>query len=563
MKDTQKNSDNVNVEDENKASNYSIKTSDNVGAASSCGRRKPKQEIVWYKKDTSPQYVQNKQINSSIKTTENSLTDIENMLSAKQRLQGTTNLPPTQEVAQNSSSHVLELSGVQKEKMDIDIFVAEYVGKICETAVTKRVKEKSQEVAKNFVTNVVSLAKNRVMECENPQSQEDVSFEEKDNTEPEKNDGCEACPSFSKVWKFSQVFAPDHAYEIPESLRIENSRLKGSEFDTCSNLQSKGDAQVENNSQSDETCNEVVESTSNSSLEESSFNSSIQSLEIYKPHTKKDSSLKNELDNELDTYFALKKGSINSKTLQEVNSEFKHPNNEQILANYQVDTNTKFDESALLLEDDGVTSVSCYTCANEVPVEGNEDSNKTESENGTDISNAVSVSGLGETKHVKESDSENSTSQNDESGFCKELNSEESETTKTDEKHATPSILTGDFSDNAVAKESNNVLAKKQEYGDRNELDFRRRPLYKRTVSESQASERRQWCSMEPGGEDLQETFHRFHFSCWPDSTAPKFVRSTSCPVVSEVSRILCSSLVNALRHSINLSQSLTLIKSY
>lgn len=563
MKDTQKNSDNVNVEDENKASNYSIKTSDNVGAASSCGRRKPKQEIVWYKKDTSPQYVQNKQINSSIKTTENSLTDIENMLSAKQGLQGTTNFPPTQEVAQNSSSHVLELSGVQKEKMDIDIFVAEYVGKICETAVSKRVKEKSQEVAKNFVTNVVSLAKNRVMECENPQSQEDVSFEEKDNTEPEKNDGCEACPSFSKVWKFSQVFAPDHAYEIPESLRIENSRLKGSEFDTCSNLQSKGDAQVENNSQSDETCNEVVESTSNSSLEESSFNSSIQSLEIYKPHTKKDSSLKNELDNELDTYFALKKGSINSKTLQEVNSEFKHPNNEQILANYQVDTNTKFDESALLLEDDGVTSVSCYTCANEVPVEGNEDSNKTESENGTDISNAVSVSGLGETKHVKESDSENSTSQNDESGFCKELNSEESETTKTDEKHATPSILTGDFSDNAVAKESNNVLAKKQEYGDRNELDFRRRPLYKRTVSESQASERRQWCSMEPGGEDLQETFHRFHFSCRPDSTAPKFVRSTSCPVVSEVSRILCSSLVNALRHSINLSQSLTLIKSY
>ena len=538
-----------------------MKTSDNVGTASSCGRRKPKQEIVWYKKDTGPQYVQNKQINSSIKTTENCLTDKENMLSAKQGgsnfgqqddlgLQGTTSLPPTQEVAQNSSSHVLELSGVQKEKMDI--FVAEYVGKICETAVSKRVKEKSQEVAKNFVTNVVSLAKNRVMECENPQSQEDVSFEEKDHTE--KNDGCEAGPSFSKVWKFSQVFAPDHAYEIPESLRIENSRLKGSEFDTCSILQSKGDSQVKNNCQCDETGNEVAESTSNSSLEANSLNSSIQSLEIYKPHTKKYSSLKNQLDNELDTHSALKKGSINSNNLQEVNSEFKHPNNEQILANYQVDTNTKFDESALSLEDDGVTSVSCYTCANEVPVERNEHSNKTESENSTEISNAVSVSDLGETKQVKESDSENSTSQNDESGFCNELNSEESETTKTDEKHATPSIITGDFSDYAVAKESNNVPAKKQEYGDRNELDFRRRPLYKRTVSESQASERRQWCSMEPGGEDLQEAFHRFHFSCRPDNTAPKFVRSTSCPVVSEVSRILSSNLVNAMNHSMNLS---------
>jgi len=550
VKDTQKSSDNLNVEDENKASNYSMKTSDNVGTASSCGRRKPKQEIVWYKKDTGPQYVQRKQINNSIKTTENFLTDKENILSAKQGgsnfgqqddlgLQGTTSLPPTQEVAQNSSSHVLKLSGVQKEKMGI--FVAEYVGKICETAVSKRVKEKSQEVAKNFVTNVVSLAMNRVMECENPQSQEDVSFEEKDNME--KNDGCEACPSFSKVWKFSQVFAPDHAYEIPESLRIENSRLKGSEFDTCSNLQSKGDTRVKNNCQCDETGNEVVESTSNSSLEANSLNSSIQSLENYKAHTKKDSLLKSKPDNELDTHSALKKGSINSKTLQGVNSEFEHPNNEQISANYQVDINTKFDESALSLEDDGVTSVSCYACANEVPVEGNEDSNKTESENSTDISNAVSVSDLDETKHMKVSVSEISTSQNDESGFCNELNSEESETTKTDEKRNKPSILTGDFSNNAAAKESNNVPAKKQDYGDRNELDFCRRPLYKRTVSESQASERRQWCSMEPGGEDLQETFHRFHFSCRPDSTAPKFVRSTSCPVVSEDDILLESML--------------------
>lgn len=559
--------DNINVEDENIASNHSMKTFDNVGTALSGGQRNAKQEKVWYKHETVPQYVQNKQPSSSIKATGNSLTVKKNTLNAKHggfnigqqndlRLQGMTNFSPTQEIAQNSNSCAFELSGVQKHKMDI--FAAEYVGKICEIALSRNVKEKSLELAKDFVTNVVNLAERRIMECENPQSRkEDVGFEEKDNLE--KNDGCEESPSFSKVWKYSQVFATEH--EIPESLRRENSRLRDSEFETCSKLRRKGDVQVRNGCEYEELGpKEVAESpmSSNSSLTTNASNSSTQSLELQKPHTKNDSLPTYELDNELNTHCVPKKAANNPHSLPGIISEFEHSNDE-ILANDQLDTNTKFDTSAYSPEDGEVTSDNCYTCAKEVAFEGSDESKKTKSEKSNDMGNAVSVNDLAstvnldKTRQEKGSENENTNcSQNDEIGFCNELNSaaEENETTKTEGKHGPPNIFTGDLSSNAGKKETNGILpAKKQENDSRNESNYRRRALYKRTVSESQASERKQWCSTEPGGEDFQATFRRFHSSCRPDSTAPKFVRSTSCPVVSEVSRNLCSSLINAWNH--------------
>ena len=545
VKDTQKNSGSVNVGDQIEVSNNSTKAVDNAGTTLRGDQEKAKQEKVWYREDTGPQYVQNNQLNSSIKTTGNSLTDKEDTLGGNQGsfnfeqqdelgLQRTTGVLPTQEVAQNSSSSGLELSGVQKHEENI--FAAEYVGKVCEKALSRKVREKSQEVAKDFIKNVVSLAKHRI----NPKSQdEDVSSEERNNME--NNDGCQASPSFSKVWKYSQLFAADHVHEIPESLRLENSRFKGSEFSTCSKLRSKADAQIKNNCQCDELDNEVVESptSSNSSLTANSSNSSSQSLELHKPHTKIDSLPTYEFDNELDTHSVLKKAANNSQPLPGLNSEFEHSHDEQVLANDQLDTNAKFVESAYSLEDGGVTSVSCQTCAKEVPVEENEDSKKTESEKSSAIINAVFGSDLD-----KESESENrSCSQNDESGFCNEFNSEENETAKAEDENVSPRTFAGDFSSIAATNEKSNLIAKKHDIGGS------RRPRYKRTVSESQASERKQWCSTEPGGEDLQATFHGFHSSCRPDSTAPKFVRSTSCPVVSEVSRNLCSSVVNARNH--------------
>lgn len=521
MDDTQKSlSSNVTVEDENNALNHSVITFGNVGTTLSKYQGKVEVEKVWYKKETGPQYVQKKQPKCSIQTSGNSLTDKENTLDAKQgfnfgqqddiRRQGTTSFLPTQEVAQNSSSSVLDLSEAQKR--EVNVFAAEYVGKICKTALSKMVKEKSQEVAKDFVTNVVSLAKHRI----NPKSQDEgVSSEERDNTE--KKDGCQESPSFSKVWKYSQLFAADHAHEIPESLRQENLRLKGSEID----------AQVKNSCQCDEVVDQVVESptSSNCSLTASSSNSSSQSLELHKPHTKNSSLPPFELENELDSHSVLKKEANDSQSLQGVNSESEHFHDEQVLANdQQLDTNAKFDQSVCSLEDGGMTSISCYTCAKEVRMEGND-----ESEKSIDSGNDVSVSDLDKTKHDQESDSENSSN-----SFCNELNSEGNKITKTEHEHPSPSHFAGDVSNKAATEEKNNLPVKKQDNRGRNEFIYSRRPLYKRTVSESQASERKQWRSTEPGGEDLQATFRGFHSSCREDMIAPKFVRSTSCPVVSE-----------------------------
>ena len=543
MEDTQKNSSKVTVEGENKVLNNSMETFDDFGTTSGKDQRKAEGEKVWYKKEPGLQYVQKKQPNRFIQTSGNSLTD-KNTLNAKQsfnfgqpaddlRLQGTTGLLPTHEVAQNSSSSVLDLSGVQKH--ELNIFAAEYVGKICETALSKRVKEKSQEVAKDFVTSVVSLAKHRI----NPQSQdEEVSSKERDNME--KNHGCQESPSFSKVWKYSQLFAADHAHEIPESLRKEHSRQKGSEIDA--------QPEVKNNCQCDEVGDQVVESptSSNRSLTASSSNSSSQSLELHKTHTKNVSLPTNELDNEFNTH-------SNSQSLQRVNSESEHSCDEQVFASDQLDTNAKFDQSACSLEDGGVTSVSCYTCVKEVPMGGNEDSNRTESKKSIDRDNDVSVSDLDKTKHNQELESENSTCSNDENNFCNELNSEGNKITKGEDEHSSPSIFAGDFLDNAATKEKCNLRVQKQDNSGRNQSTYRGRPLYKRTVSESQASERRQWRFTEPEGEDLQATCLGFHSSCREDSTAPKFARSTSCPVVSEVSGNLCSNLVHAWNYSTNL----------
>lgn len=61
----------------------------------------------------------------------------------------------------------------------------------------------------------------------------------------------------------------------------------------------------------------------------------------------------------------------------------------------------------------------------------------------------------------------------------------------------------------------------------------RRQPCYKRSVSESQASERKQWNSSQPGDDDIQAK-NNLSPTCRPDNTPPKFVRSISCPDVTE-----------------------------
>ena len=548
--------------------------SDAKAASRNVGKDQAKveQEKVWYKNGAGLHRVQNERPDW------NSCNDIsagrsfeglqritksstESTLSRKQggfkvtqsnelKLQGKYNTMPTQEVAKNKKCRILELGGAHKSK--IEIFVDEYVRNICKIALSRKLSEKSEEVARDIVTNVVSLAKRKIIEREQSQIQrENVSFEEEDNME--KIVSCEESPSFSKVWKYSQVFTAEH--EIPESLRVRDCRQKGSELVPCSKLRENVDAQVINDCQFEEFEKAVAESplSSNSSLTATSTNSSSESMELYKPQSKTGSFPSYDLDNELNTDYQIEKVASNSRPLEDNISASENSKRDFVLANNTLDTNVKANTSAysLSLVNSEATSGNFNTCAKDVPIEGEEESSKKESEKRNGIGNVASINNLSsipnleESRHVQQTDIKNSDCfQNDDSNsFCNKGNTEEDGT--VEENRASTNLSAEDLSSNAVsgngerlqprANGTGKLTAKKQENDDKT-INHRRRALYKRTVSESQASERKQWYSTEPGDEDLQTTFPRFHSSCRPDTTAPKFARSTSCPVVSEVS---------------------------
>lgn len=83
-----------------------------------------------------------------------------------------------------------------------------------------------------------------------------------------------------------------------------------------------------------------------------------------------------------------------------------------------------------------------------------------------------------------------------------------------------------------IGKDSEKLLglAMEKQFTDNIDNCFRQRAPYKRTMSESQASERKQWSPLESGDDGF--SFHSSALSCM---AAPKYVRSASCPVVSEV----------------------------
>ena len=548
--------------------------SDAKAASRNVGKDQAKveQEKVWYKNGTGLRRVQNERpdwnscnnisAGRSFEVLQRiTKSSTESTLSRKQggfkvaqsnelKLQGKSNCLPTQEVAKNKKCRTLELGGAHKSK--IEIFVDEYVRNICKIALSRKLREKSEEVARDIVANVVSLAKRKIIEREQSQIQrENVSFEEEDHME--KIVGCEESPCFSKVWKYSQVFTAEH--EIPESLRVRDCRQNGSGLNSCSKLRENENAQVINDCQFEEFEKAVVESplSSNSSLTATSSNSSSESMELYKPQSKTVSFPSYDLDNELNTDYQIEKVARNSRPLEDNISASGNSKRDLVLANDTLDTNVKTNTSAysLSLVNSEATSENFNTCAKDIPIEGEEESSKKESEkrngigNVPSINNLSSIPNLEESRHVQQTDIKNSNCfQNDDSNFCNKGNTEEDGT--VEEKRASTNVSAEDLSRNAVSGNSERLqprangtgklAAKKQENDDKTEPSYRRRALYKRTVSESQALERKQWYSTEPGDEDLQTTFLRFHSSCRPDTTAPKFARSTSCPVVSEVS---------------------------
>ena len=526
-------------------------------------RPNAERDQVWFRRDAGLQRVQNEQPDDGVcvldRRIANSQTIEERALSKnheglkvaqlhEMKLSANSDCLITQKITENKNICHPEHCEVSKSK--IEIFAAEYVSRICERALSRILKGRSEEVARDIVASVVNLAKCRISQCEKPQThREKFGFEEEVN----KGEivGCDECPSFSKVWKYSQIFAVER--EIPESLKIKRRSLKDTELVTWSKRPENDDNVATNGFQSKELENKMLESpmSSNDSLTETSPHSSSQSIELYKLHTKAESVPTYDLDNELNTNCKIEKTDWSLEPLDKKISESE--NSKRGPTNDTLNTNGKINASAyfLSLENDEVTLENCNICAKEVPFEEGKECHKKNIEMRNGIGDACSISYFSsipnkdETGHEKQIESKNSNCSQNNDNFCNEENVEDDETAKVEGKLASTKVSAEDLLITAVpnngeisqqeTKKSSKFAAKTQENDEKTESSSCRRPLYKRAISESQASERRQWCSTEPGDEGLQTAFHGFHSSCRPDATRPKFVRSTSCPVVSEV----------------------------
>lgn len=524
-------------------------------------RSNAERDQVWFRRDAGLQRVQKEKPDDGVCVLDRRIVNSQTVEGSEKHEGLNVTQSPEMKLSANSDFSIIQKITENKNichpghcevsKSKIEIFAAEYVSRICERAISRILKERSEEVARDLVANVVNLAKCRISQCEKSQShRENFGFEEE--VDKEENDGCEECPSFSKVWKYSQIFAVER--EIPESLRIKRCSIKDTDLDTSSKRREKKDTVATNGFQTKELENKVMQSpiSSNDSLTETSLHSSSQSIELYKFHTKAESVPTYDFDNEFNADYKFEKTECSSKPLDKKLSE--SGNSKREPANDTLDTKAKINASAyfLSLENDKVTAENCNTCAKEVPFEEGKECHKKKIVMRNGIGDACSISSLSsmpnedETGHEKQIESKNSNCSQNNDNFCHKGNVEDDETAKAEGKLASTQFSAEDLSSTAVpnngetfhpgTKKAGKLATKKQENDGKTESSSYRRSLYKRAISESQAFERKQWCSTEPGDEDLKTTFHGFHSSCRSDATGPKFVRSTSCPVVSEVS---------------------------
>ena len=361
---------------------------------------------------------------------------------------------------------------------NLEEFAAQYVSKICEVALSRMVKESYEKFAKGFVENVVSLAKSRIVDLERLQHPEqNASREEISSMDGEDN------PSFSKVWKYSQAFAEGHDF-LETRKRIAHPEVKDKELHTSSELLQRNEAHVLKDGQAGDVENQRMESplSSNDSLSGTSSSSSSQSMDLYTPSAqeKTETFPPCEIENELNVDYAREK--LEGVKMEDGNCEFPFQREDKRNKN-TLDVNPNLEKTSYE-QTIGTEKISCLEeeqndCFNEAKLEDNE---------------TVEISSQSKTEGE---------------------------------------LQTG-------AKGSAKLETKKHRNDNQAEPSCsRRRGFYKRTVSESQASERKQWNSTQPGDEDVQTTRNvHDHPSCRPDQTPPKFVRSISCPVVSEVSKI-------------------------
>ena len=375
------------------------------------------------------------------------------------------------------------------EARSLQTFASTIVGKICELAFSRCVKETTKDVAIKFVAEIVLKAKNKLVQKETVNCcYEDLNG----NMGPEEVKS----PSFSKVWKYSRSFPT----EIFESLKINDSPLLDKDSDMCSRSKEDSDVESKNDSQFEEflerTLLDSLESSYEGGLMRSGSHSSDELNEL-KSQNKGGDFIQEKghgyhsSDKELFPYHSFGNTENNIQQPNDVSSGFG-----MHMAAYKQALQGRDENLALINQTLQLGSQALHGNSRE-----KENKNKTQ----TDVKMCLDRTP---------------------SEDCNDFSPKDSE-----EDPNVPSKMVGSVGSNVDLTNTGRLKAdEKSSFG--NEPSFLRRFLYKRTVSESQASERKQWSPLETQERNLRSS-HSSTLSC---NTMTKQFRSSSCPVVSEVS---------------------------
>ena len=435
--------------------------------------------------------------------------DIIFMKSNKLGLQSSVNCLMAQEATQNNKDCDVELCEVQKHTLES--FAAGLVGKICKAALSRQVNASSKEFAKEYVADLIRLAKCKLIEEEKLKSK----TEEKGTIHMDEIES----PSFSKVWKYSRNFS----VEIAESLKSRDPVIRDGEADTDSNSREKEKPPEKNDCEFEDLLerNMIVSlESSNEVTTTSSSNSSSQSIHLNtRNESAQPSPMKSEQhyasDKELVADYTTEKGAENFQTTNENMSETKNMlygnsdrRSKEITS--QGTEEKKFEES----RENGKSALINDALLGD-PARSNHQENECTNHPFADEVSCGNVTNAKDTKGKPKSEVEIQVSDLSDDAITSIYNAESWKPKGESLEKSLPS-------NKEISDISNNKM----------DTCFRRRACYKRTMSESQASERKRWSPFEFGDNNL----HSFHSSALQCMATPKYVRSSSCPVVSEVS---------------------------
>ena len=376
------------------------------------------------------------------------------------------------------------------EARSLQTFASTIVGKICEVAFSRCVKETTKDIAIKFVAEIVLKAKSKLVQKETV----NCCYEDLNG-----NMGQEEVksPSFSKVWKYSRSFPTEISFE---SLKINDSLLLDKDSDMCS--RSKEDPDVE--SKNDSQFEEFLERTLLDSLESSYECGSMQS----------GSHSSNELNE-------LKSQNKGGDFIPEKGHEYHSSDNELFPHHSLVNTENNIQRS-----NDVSSGFGIHMAAYEQALQGGD-------ENLALINQTLHLGSRA--LHGNSTEKENKNKTQTDVKMCRDRTPSEDcndfSPRDSEEDPNVPSKMIGSVGSNVDLTNNGRLIAdEKSSFG--NEPSFLRRFLYKRTVSESQASERKHWSPLETQERNLRSS-HSSRLSC---NTMTKQFRSSSCPVVSEVS---------------------------